>query len=153
MFFSEDISSDLTVSLPPDQLIEYSVELCDETGEFRPIDEFSAGMLSKVYVSHFLDTAISNAGSNTIVLYELRKSHQIFVATHEPLLVVNADANEIILASNDKKVNQPNRIGYENRSFVGAHGKSHLIEDVARLIDGGTRAVRRRSEVYEGMKG
>ena len=174
VFFSEDISSDLTVSLPPDQLIEYSVELCDETGEFRPIDEFSAGMLSKVYVSHFLDTAISNAGSNTIVLYdqpesnmekeflietlankfaELRKSHQIFVATHEPLLVVNADANEIILASNDKKVNQPNRIGYENRSFVGAHGKSHLIEDVARLIDGGTRAVRRRSEVYEGMKG
>lgn len=166
------LSNDLTILLSPDQAIEYEVELKDESGNFRPVDEFSAGMLSKIYVSHFLDAAITNAGSNTVVLYdqpesnmekaflsatlakkffELRKNHQIFVATHEPLLVVNADANEIILATNEKRVGQTNHVSYTNRSFVGAHGKAELVEEVAKLIDGGTRAVTHRSNVYEGM--
>ncbi|WP_172623492.1 AAA family ATPase [Arabiibacter massiliensis] len=173
IFFSEGVLDGLSISLPVEEAISYSIKLEDEEGIFRPIDEFSAGMLSKVYVSYFLDSAISNAGSNTIILYDqpesnmekaflidtladkfskLRRTHQIFVATHEPLLVVNADANEIILATNEKKVNQPNQIFYENRSFVGINGRSSLIEDVAGLIDGGTGAVRHRSEVYEGMK-
>ena len=81
----------------------------------------------------------------------MRKTHQIFVATHEPLLVVNADANEIILANNDKRIDATNCISYENRSFVGAHGKRELVESVASLIDGGTDAVKRRSTIYEGM--
>lgn len=173
-FFSEGVLEGLSMSLPVENAISYRIELEDGEGVFRPVDEFSAGMLSKVYVSYFLDSAISNAGSNTIILYDqpesnmekaflietladkfskLRRTNQIFVATHEPLLVVNADANEIILASNQKKVNQPNQISYENRSFVGINGRSSLIEDVAGLIDGGTGAVRHRSEVYEGMKG
>lgn len=139
---------------------------------YRSIEEYSAGMLSKIYVSYFLDRTIQKEGSNTIVLYdqpesnmekefllrilgdklkELRKTHQIFVATHEPLLVVNADANEIILANNDKRIDVINCISYENRSFVGAHGKRELVESVASLIDGGTDAVKRRSTIYEGM--
>lgn len=164
--------SEARLNLPMDVAVHYSVELQAEDGQFRPIDTFSAGELSKVYVLHFLDKTIENAGSNTIVLYDqpesnmekefllitlvdklmkLRTRHQIFVATHEPLLVVNADANELILASNNKRVGQTNQVGYENRSFVGAHGKAELIEEVAKLIDGGTSAVRHRSDVYEGM--
>ena len=173
VFAEAGVADGLSMALSTEDIITYRIKLQDESGNFRPVDEFSAGMLSKVYVSHFLDSAISDAGSNTIILYDqpesnmekaflietlaekfsrLRRTHQIFVATHEPLLVVNADANEIILASNNKKVNQPNRVSYENRSFVGINGRSSLIEDVAELIDGGTRAVRHRSEVYEGMK-
>lgn len=172
VFADGNLSTDLTLLLPPDQAIEYEIELKDENGNFRPVNEFSAGMFSKIYVTHFLDAAISDAGSNTVVLYdqpesnmekaflsatladkffELRKNHQIFVATHEPLLVVNTDANEIILASNEKRVGQTNHVSYTNRSFVGAHGKAELVEEVARLIDGGTRAVTHRSNVYEGM--
>lgn len=171
-FASAGVAGGLTVSLDPSRVVDSTVKLKDEKGVFMPIESFSAGMLSKVYVEHFLDAAIADAGSSTMILYdqpesnmekeflitvlggkfaELRKTHQIFVATHEPLLVVNADANEIILAANGKRVGQPNCIRYENRSFVGAHGKAELIEEVARLIDGGSDAVTRRSEIYEGM--
>lgn len=172
VFFSSGVEDGLSLDLPLDKVATYSIELRDESGHFRPIEEYSAGMLSKIYVTYFLDRTIQNEGSNTILLYdqpesnmekefllqtlgnklrELRKVHQIFVATHEPLLVVNADANEIILAANDKRVDEGDCVTYENRSFVGAHGKRELVEGVARLIDGGTEAVKRRSVIYEGM--
>jgi ABC-type polar amino acid transport system ATPase subunit len=83
---------------------------------------------------------------------ELRRTHQLFIATHEPLLVVNADSNEIILAENGKTIGKENHITYSNRSFVGARGKSELVENIAELIDGGSKAVKRRSDIYEGMK-
>lgn len=163
---------DITLDLPLEASVSYSIELKAENGQFRPIETFSAGELSKVYVLYFLEKAISDAGSNAIILYDqpesnmekefllktlakkldqLRKSHQIFIATHEPLLVVNADANELILATNDKRVGQGNQVRYINRSFVGIHKKSEAVKDVAKLIDGGTTAVRHRSDVYEGM--
>ena len=172
VFFQSGVKDGLSMSFPLDEAATYSIELKDEKGKYRPLEEFSAGMLSKIYVAYFLDRTIQNEGSNTILLYdqpesnmekefllrtlgdklrELRKVHQIFVATHEPLLVVNADANEIILAANNKRVDEPNHVVYENRSFVGAHGKRDLVEGVARLIDGGTDAVKRRSGIYEGM--
>lgn len=172
VFFRSGVKDGLSMVLPLDGVATYSIELKDENGNYRPIEEYSAGMLSKIYVTYFLDRTIQNEGSNTILLYdqpesnmekefllrtlgeklkELRRVHQIFVATHEPLLVVNADANEIILATNDKRVDEANRVTYENRSFVGAHGKRELVEGVARLIDGGTDAVKRRSGIYEGM--
>ncbi|MBR3384429.1 MAG: AAA family ATPase [Atopobiaceae bacterium] len=172
VFANNEVYEGVKFAMPTNRVMEYGILLKADEGPMQPVEEFSAGMLSKVYVSHFLDAAISNAGSNTIVLYdqpesnmekefllhvlagklsELRKTHQIFVATHEPLLVVNADANEIILAKNEKKVDQPNRIGYANRSFVGTHGKSELVDEIARLIDGDTSAVKKRSEIYEGL--
>lgn len=172
VFFRSGVKNDLSMKLPLDKVATYSIELKDESGNYRPIEEYSAGMLSKIYVTYFLDRTIQSEGSNTILLYdqpesnmekefllqtlgdklrELRKVHQIFVATHEPLLVVNADANEIILAKNDKRIDEANRVTYENRSFVGAHGRRDLVESVARLIDGGTDAVKRRSGIYEGM--
>ena len=172
VFFRSGVKDGLSMVLPLDEVATYSIELKDESGNYRPIEEYSAGMLSKIYVTYFLDRTIQNEGSNTILLYdqpesnmekefllrtlgeklrELRRVHQIFVATHEPLLVVNADANEIILATNDKRVDEANCVTYENRSFVGAHGKRELVEGVARLIDGGTDAVKRRSGIYEGM--
>ena len=65
---------------------------------------------------------------------------------------MNADSNEIILAENDKTIGKENHITYSNKSFVGARGKSELVENIAKLIDGGSKAVKRRSDIYEGMK-
>ena len=173
VFFTAGYKGTLNVSLPVDSLAKHSVDIKNEDGVFVPVTEQSAGMLSKAYVAHFLDQAIKGTGSNTIVLYDqpesnmekaflhtvladkfdsLRQTHQLFIATHEPLLVVNADSNEIILATNEKKVGQANRISYSNRSFVGARGKSKLVEEIAGLIDGGSTAVKQRSDIYEGMK-
>lgn len=173
VFFTAGYKGALSIRLPIDSLVKHSVDIKSEDGAFVPVAEQSAGMLSKAYVAYFLDQAIKGTGSNTIVLYDqpesnmekaflhtvladkfdsLRQTHQLFIATHAPLLVVNADSNEIILAANEKKVGQPNCISYSNRSFVGARGKSELVEEIAELIDGGSTAVKQRSDIYEGMK-
>lgn len=173
VFFTEDFSDSLSFSLPYRESLDYKIEIENEDNKFVPIEDFSAGMLSKTYVSNFLDKTIQDSGSNTVIIFdqpesnmdklflltvlakkfdELRRTHQLFIATHEPLLVVNADSNEIILADNDRTISRDNHITYSNRSFVGARGKSELVENIAELIDGGSRAVKRRSDIYEGMK-
>lgn len=173
VFHSENFGGILSLNLPMESLLEYEIQIKTESGRFAPIEELSAGMLSKAYVSNFLDRAIDDSGSSTVILFDqpesnmekaflrtvladkfndLRRTHQLFIATHEPLLVVNADSNEIILASNDKKVGQENHVSYSNRSFVGARGRSELVEEIADLIDGGSKAVKQRSDIYEGMK-
>lgn len=173
VFFTEGFSDSLNFSLPYRDVLDYTIKIKTDENDFKPIDELSAGMLSKTYVSNFLDEKIEDSGSNTVIVFdqpesnmdkrfllkvlaskfdELRKTHQLFIATHEPLLVVNADSNEIILAENSKTIGKENHIIYSNKSFVGARGKSELVEDIAALIDGGSKAVKRRSDIYEGMK-
>ena len=173
VFFTEGFSDSLNFSLPYSDVLDYTIKIKTDENDFKPIDELSAGMLSKTYVSNFLDEKLEDSGSNTVIVFdqpesnmdkrfllkalaskfdELRKTHQLFIATHEPLLVVNADSNEIILAENSKTIGKENHIIYSNKSFVGARGKSDLVEDIAALIDGGSKAVKRRSDIYEGMK-
>lgn len=173
VFFAEDFSDSLSFSLPYKDVLDYTIKIKTDSNDFMPIEDLSAGMLSKAYVSNFLDKTIRDSGSNTVIVFdqpesnmdkiflltvlaskfdELRRTHQLFIATHEPLLVVNADSNEIILADNDRTISRDNHITYSNRSFVGARGKSELVENIAELIDGGSKAVKRRSDIYEGMK-
>ena len=173
IFHKEKYKESLAVVLPYKEFIDYTIKIRTEEGEFKAINELSAGQLSKAYVSNFLDQSIRESGSNSIVIFDqpesnmeksflqsvladkfnqLRQTHQIFIATHEPLLVVNSDSNEIILAINEKKLDEHNHIKYENKSFVGTSGKSDLVKEIADLIDGGTEAVKQRNDIYEGMK-
>ena len=173
VFFTESFSDSLSFSLPYRDALDYTIQIKTDENNFMPIKDLSAGMLSKTYVSNFLDKTIQDSGSNTVIVFDqpesnmdklfllnvlaskfddLRRTHQLFIATHEPLLVVNADSNEIILAENDRTISKENHITYSNRSFVGARGKSELVENIAELIDGGSKAVKRRSDIYEGMK-
>lgn len=171
-FIDEGFEGDIFLGISPERILDYEIQLkIDEN--YQSIESLSAGTLGKIYVEHFFDRAIAEGGSNTIILYdqpesnmekefvfrsivnkfdELRNHHQIFIATHEPLLVVNADANQIIKASNDKKVGTPNtRISYKNCSFVGTRGKEEMVLEVARLIDGHENAVAKRSNIYHGL--
>lgn len=173
VFFTEGFSDYLNFSLPYRDVLDYTIKIKTNENNFMPIEDLSAGMLSKTYVSNFLDKTIQDSGSNTVIVFdqpesnmdklfllnvlarkfdELRRTHQLFIATHEPLLVVNADSNEIIFAENDRTIGKENHITYSNRSFVGARGKCELVENIAELIDGGSKAVKRRSDIYEGMK-
>ena len=124
-------------------------------------------------MEQFFDKAIAKGGSNAIIVYDqpdnnmeksfiysrlvekfnsLRRQYQIFVATHEPLLVVNADANAILKANNDKTLGAQNAsISYENRSFVSKMKLEDVTSDIARLIDGDESAVTKRSKVYRGL--
>lgn len=173
VFLNEGFLSSLSFALPYGDVLDYTIKIKTDGNRFMPISDMSAGMLSKAYVSNFLDKTIQDSGSNTVIVFdqpesnmdklflmkvlagkfnELRRTHQLFIATHEPLLVVNADSNEIILADNDKTISENNRITYSNQSFVGTRGKNELVESIAELIDGGSKAVKRRSDIYEGMK-
>lgn len=173
IFHNEKYKESLTVFLPYKDIIKYKIKIRTENGEYKAINELSAGQLSKAYVSNFLDQSIRESGSNSIVIFDqpesnmeksflqsvladkfnqLRQTHQIFIATHEPLLVVNSDSNEIILAINEKKIDEKSHILYKNKSFVGTSGKSDLVKEIADLIDGGTEAVKQRNDIYEGMK-
>lgn len=152
--------------------IDYTIELKNLDGRYENIDSISAGNLSKIYINKMFEDKIIKAGSNTIVLYDqpdtnmekafileelvsklsnLRNSNQVFITTHEPLLVVNADSNNIIVAQNDKTASKSNDISYLNKSFVGVNSKKELISDVAKLIDGKPEAVQLRSKIYGGV--
>lgn len=173
VFFKENYDESLVLTLSYKNVLDYTIKIKTESGEFVAAEDLSAGMLSKAYISNFLDRTIEDSGINTVIIFdqpesnmeksflrtvladkfnELRRTHQLFIATHEPLLVVNADANEINLANNERKVSENNHVTYSNRSFVGTKGKTELIENIADLIDGGSRAVKQRSDIYEGMK-
>ena len=171
-FVDFGFEGEIDFAIEPERLLDYEIQLQFE-GSYRSMESLSAGTLGKIYVEHFFDRTIAEGGSNTIILYdqpesnmekefvfrslvrkfdELRNRYQIFIATHEPLLVVNADANEIVRAVNQKTIGGQNAsIAYENCSFVGASGRIDVVRDVARLIDGHEDAVVKRSSVYRGL--
>lgn len=173
VFIENNYSDDVHFSFPFTEMIDYEIRLKNLQGDFESIDKITAGMLGKIYINHFLDQQLEDAGSNIIILFdqpdanmekafilehlapklmELRKQFQVFITTHEPLLVVNSDSNSIIRATNDKTVGQNNCITYENYSFVGVGGKQEMIDEIAKLIDGSTQAISKRHTIYRGMK-
>ena len=134
----------------------------------------SAGELSKTYINNLLDMQIDSGGSNLVILFDqpdnnlekkfilnelvskindLRIHYQVFITTHEPLLVVNADSNNIIEARNDKSaVSAKNKISYKNLSFVkNANTKEEMVSIIAELVDGSYEAIKERKKIYGGM--
>ena len=84
---------------------------------------------------------------------ELRNHYQVFITTHEPLLVVNSDSNNIIQAINKKSaVSKSNNIEYNKLSFVKeSKTKNEMVEKIAELVDGSHEAVKERDRIYGGM--
>ena len=85
-------------------------------------------------------------------LIKLKKTYQIFITTHEPLLVVNADSNSIIQAINEKFVGSNNSITYINLSFISNISKENAVKEIAEIIDGSHEAIKLRNQIYGGMK-
>lgn len=154
--------------------IDYEIQIKSSNGEYEDIESMSAGELGKTYIANMIDKQIKNGGANLIVLFDqpdnnlekkfilnelvkkiddLRNHFQIFITTHEPLLVVNADSNNIIKAENNKTATSlKNKINYENLSFVGsANSKNEMIKKIAEMVDGSPDAVKERDKIYGGM--
>lgn len=174
MFINEKYDSNIELNTDYTNYIDCQVYLKNSLDEFENIETMSAGELSKTYISNMLEEQIMKSDANLIVLFDqpdnslekkfildelatkidkLRNKFQVFITTHEPLLVVNADSNNIIKAENDKiAVNHNNHITYENLSFVGnVNSKEKMIETIASLVDGSYDAVRERNKIYGGM--
>lgn len=154
--------------------VEYELQLKNSLNNFEDIETMSAGELSKTYINNLLDSNIKKEGTSVIILFDqpdnslekkfilkelvkkiddLRVDYQIFITTHEPLLVVNADSNSIIEAKNEKTaVSSKNKIFYKNLSFIGKYdSKDKMINDIAELVDGSYNAIKDRTKIYGGM--
>lgn len=154
--------------------VEYELQLKNSLNDFENIETMSSGELSKTYINNLLDSNIKKDGSNLIILFdqpdsslekkfilnelvtkidELRSDYQVFITTHEPLLVVNADSNRIIEATNNKSaISSKNKISYRNLSFVDKYdNKEKMINDIAELVDGSYDAIKDRTKIYGGM--
>ncbi len=78
-----------------------------------------------------------------------KKTRQIIIITHNPNLVVNTDAEQVIVANFDGS--RSPKILYRSGSLEnsGRNGQSSGIrEDVCKILEGGTEAFRRREQKY-----
>lgn len=76
-------------------------------------------------------------------LNEIRKSHQIILVTHNPLLVVNLDSDNVIIV---KKAGRKIEI-----EANGCLETTDMLENISKKMDGGAIALKRRLSLYESQ--
>lgn len=174
VFVHEEYEDDLIMSSDGELYINYELQLKDSSGKYQNISSMSAGELGKTYISNMIDSQIEKEGANIIVVFDqpennlekrfilndlakkiadLRNHYQVFITTHEPILVVNSDSNNIIQAINNKSaMSNNNDIEYQKLSFVkDSKSKNEMVEKIAELVDGSHDAVKERDKIYGGM--
>lgn len=86
-----------------------------------------------------------NISSNLLpILDSIRQNSQIIIATHNPLLVVNLDVDNVInLNLNNKKLTAiQGPLEYEDKNI-------NILDIISNTMDGGKDAIQRRLKVYE----
>ena len=174
VFVHKEYEDDLIMSSDGELYINYELQLKDSSGKYQNISSMSAGELGKTYISNMIDSQIEKEGANIIVVFDqpennlekkfilndlakkidgLRNHYQVFITTHEPILVVNSDSNNIIQAINNKSaMSNNNDIEYQKLSFVkDSKSKNEMVEKIAELVDGSHDAVKERDKIYGGM--
>lgn len=73
------------------------------------------------------------------LLKELKRYRQLIIATHNANLVVTADAEQIIIAKNDKE-----KLSY----MSGSLENPEIIEEVCKILEGGKEAFEKRKNRY-----
>lgn len=97
-----------------------------------------------VFVVDQPEDHISNARISrklTTFFNRMRNEKQIILATHSPLLVVNQDADNVIVLNEDKDTNKL-------KVQCGCLESEGILDQVAEKMEGGTEAVRKRLRVY-----
>jgi hypothetical protein len=144
------------------------------------LSEMSAGMLSKFYIRTLINNEIKKMNYDSIIFFdepdanlsktfiytelvkkfkEMRIDNQIFFTTHEPLLIVNADSNNLICCENTSKIlDGLPKFRFEsgtiinNKFFSGEDVNSvdDIIDLFANMIDGNKNAIKIRNKLYLG---
>ncbi|KJU82571.1 DNA repair ATPase [Candidatus Magnetobacterium bavaricum] len=129
------------------------------TYDGKPLEKLSVGQRGTVYLRLKLAT---DAFSKPIVFdqpeddldnefimnelvsifKQLKKCRQIIIVTHNANLVVNADAEQVIVANNVDE-----RLSYTS----GALENSDIIESVCKVLEGGKAAFERRKDKYSSL--
>jgi len=138
---------------------------------YQDVTKLSAGQLGKAYFKSMIENNIRKKKVNILffdqpennlekdfilndlsnLLNKLKKNIQIIITTHEPLLVVNADTNKIIVSENNKNINAANNIRYINMTLSDSVGIEEAVEKISKLVDGSTKAIKKRNYIYGGL--
>ena len=171
IFVSKGYTNSNIFRLNANKFIQYDILIKNLDSKYQLISSLSAGQLSKIYINMLIDTKLKAMENNAVIVYdqpdnnlektfilktlgrklaELKKKYQVIITTHEPLLVINSDSNNILRAENDP-IAGVNNIKYENLSMFDVADKSAAIEKIASLIDGSHDAIKLRNKIYGGF--
>ncbi len=130
----------------------------DEASDYENIITMSPGTRTNIlleYIVHrdtnsplLIDQPEDNVDNQTIYgqikdwFVTLKNKRQVIVVTHDANIVINADAENIVLATQ----NQDGSFSYE----YGALEHGNMLEEASVILDGGVEAVRRRLMKYGG---
>ena len=96
------------------------------------------------------DDISNNKISNDLINYieKIRDKKQVIIVTHNPLLVVNLDVDNVICLNKDNN----DMISIESGCLEYSNKDYSVIENIANLMDGGKEAIERRFALYENSK-
>jgi len=80
------------------------------------------------------------------IFQEIKRYRQVIIATHNANLVVNADAEQVIVAHNDSEILSYTSGALEHTS--GDYADPGTRETVCRILEGGEEAFRQRERKY-----
>lgn len=94
------------------------------------------------------DNISNNRVSSHLTDYfnDLRSRSQIIIVTHSPLLVVNQDADNVIVLKQGAEKTLDISFGCLESNDTGV-----ILEEVANIMDGGKEAVRKRMRAYDAI--
>lgn len=94
------------------------------------------------------DNISNNRVSSCLTDYfnDLRSRAQVVIVTHSPLLVVNQDADNVIVLK--QGTDKPLDVSY---GCLESNDTGVILEEVADIMDGGKEAIRKRMRAYEAI--
>ncbi|MDM8301669.1 hypothetical protein [Collinsella tanakaei] len=104
---------------------------------------------AEVFIADQPEDNISNQRiSSDLIEYlaDLRRRSQVIIVTHNPLLVVNLDADNVIALRRDKKGSERVVSGCLESEDTGS-----VLSEVASILDGGKEAIKRRLAAYGSL--
>ncbi len=131
------------------------------------VDDLTPGLTAKMYIDYLFNVKILDGYNNVVIfdqpendvdkafIYEelipkisqAKFNIQIIITSHEPLLVVNGDSNQIIKAEKNNHV-----IKYTSYKLDEYLDKNTVTNVISKYVDGNINAVKNRYEIYVGGK-
>lgn len=131
------------------------------------ISDLTPGLTAKMYIDYLFNIKILDGFNNVVIfdqpendvdkafIYEelipkissAKFSIQIIITSHEPLLVINGDSNQIIKAEKNNHI-----IKYSSYKLDEYLDQNTVTNVISRYVDGNINAVKNRYEVYVGGK-
>ena len=132
------------------------LQIIDNSGVYKTTNQLSAGQKGTLYtkiklLTNAFDTPVlfdqpeddldnDFIMKNLVYLFrQLKKYRQIIIVTHNPNLVINADAEQVIIAKNKEE-----SISY----LCGAIEEEEIRREICQILEGGEEAFKKREQKY-----